>query len=225
MYDLLTDIHKNRPVDEPLAQQLEDAYQSIKPWKPSYQEEVLATLQVGPAAYEKLKCPLPDGSVFFDDASSARLISNSFTNRMSSAFFSTLRGGKQISPYPASPLVYRGYDEAVRRANVPSRPVSASPSRASSVPAGSSESEQRTRRKSLDAKTAAKFSQERGRRVTQGVTLGDTISQDQFEETRPSDNAKVGEGPSEDVSDLIFVVHGIGQGVSFSFILMNLNRI
>jgi hypothetical protein len=100
--------YKNRPVDEPLARQLEDAYQSIKPWKSSYQEEVLAALQVGPAAYEKLKCPLADGSVFFDDAASARLIYNSFTNRVSSAFFSTLRGGKSTSPYPAAPLVYRG---------------------------------------------------------------------------------------------------------------------
>jgi hypothetical protein len=108
LIDHLNDTYQNRPVDEPLARQLEEAYQSIKPWKPSYQEEVLAALQVGPAAYEKLKSPLVDGSVFFDDAGSARLVYNSFTNRVSSAFFSTLRGGKSNSPYPVAPLVCRG---------------------------------------------------------------------------------------------------------------------
>jgi len=102
------DAGKNRPVDEPLASQLEEGYQSIKPWKPSYQEELSAALQVGPAAYEKLKYPLADGAVFFDDAGSARLIYSSFANRVSSAIFSTFRGGKSNSPYPGAPLVYRG---------------------------------------------------------------------------------------------------------------------
>jgi beta-xylosidase len=63
---------------------------------------------VGPAAYEKLKYPLVDGSVFFDDAGSGRLVYNYFSTRVSSAFFSTIRGGKSYSPYPAAPLVYRG---------------------------------------------------------------------------------------------------------------------
>ncbi|KIM30120.1 hypothetical protein M408DRAFT_328513 [Serendipita vermifera MAFF 305830] len=231
MYD------SNRPVDEPLAQQLEDAYQTIKPWKPSYQEEVSAALQVGPAAYEKLKYPLAEGAAFFDDAGSARLISNSFANRVSSAFFSTLRGGKHNSPYPASPLVYRGYDEAVRRANVPSRPASASPSRASSLPPNSSETDKRIRRKSLDARTASRFSHERGRKSTQGVNLGvpganqEPNESENLNENHPYEDAKVGEGPSEDVSDLIFVVHGIGQGLSaqyesYNFMYMvNLMRI
>lgn len=45
------DIHiqKNRPVDEPLSHQLEEAFQTIKPWKESYQDEILAAMQVGPS--------------------------------------------------------------------------------------------------------------------------------------------------------------------------------
>jgi hypothetical protein len=64
----------------------------------------------------------------------------------------------------------------------------------------------------LDAKTAAKITNERGRH---GINPGENSDpRVDSEDTKPHvDEAKVGEGRSEDVSDLIFVVHGIGQGV------------
>jgi hypothetical protein len=84
-----------------------------------------------------------------------------------------------------------------------------SPSRPSSAPPSSSDLEKEIRRKSLDAKTAAKVSNERGRRGIDNASP----QVDNEDNNPPFNEAKVGEGRSEDVSDLIFVVHGIGQGV------------
>jgi hypothetical protein len=203
-------IQKNRPVDEALSHQLEEAFQTIKPWKESYQDEILAAMQVGPAAHEKLKLPLGDteGSVFFDDAGSARLIYNSFTNRVSSALFSTLRTNRTNSLYPTAPLVYRGYDEAVRRSSAPSRPTSISPPRPATAVSGSSPSDRPSRRKSMDAKLAQKVA-ERTSQENQSSNAEPDIT---------AEDAKVGEGRSQDVTDLILVVHGIGQGVRDSIL-------
>ncbi|PVF99520.1 hypothetical protein CPB86DRAFT_825001 [Serendipita vermifera] len=234
MYDV------NRPVDEPLERQLEEAYRTIKPWKASYQEEVLAALQVGPAAYEKLKYPLngQEGAIFFDDASTARLVYNSFANRVSSALFGTLRGSRTNSPYPSAPILYRGYDEATRRTAPLSRPVSVSPSRPLSAHSELSPKEKAERRKSLDAKTVNTIATERGRRSTEFPVTdqGDgTNAEEQNgrakQEAFSAPDAKVGEGSSHDVTDLILVVHGIGQGLSthyeyYNFLYMvNLMRI
>ncbi|CCA71004.1 related to phosphatidic acid-preferring phospholipase A1 [Serendipita indica DSM 11827] len=198
----------NRPVDEPLASDLEDAYHTIRPWELSYQEEVTAALQAGAVAYEKLKHPLKhsDGAVFFDDAFTARLIYNSFANKLSSAIFATIRGSKSNSPYPSAPVVYRGYDEAVRRANVPSRPASVSPSRSSTTQLDTSAADRVSRRKSMDVKAAS--SEARGRK---------SLDQRNSRTGTPLPDAKVGEGWSEDVTDLILVVHGIGQGLSAQY--------
>ncbi|KAG8812689.1 hypothetical protein FRC19_002992 [Serendipita sp. 401] len=217
----------NRPVDDPLAADLEKAYQAIKPWESSYQDEVAAALQTGPVAYEKLKVPLahPDGaSVFFDDAGSARLLYSSLSTRVSSAIFATIRG-RSNSPYPSSPVIYRGYDEAVLRANVPSRPSSVSPPRTSNDILESSD-EKRSRRKSMDVRNTSRARDVRGRKSTDysredtdGIGFADIY------------DAKVGEGSSQDVTDLILVVHGIGQGLStqyeaYNFVYMvNLMRI
>jgi hypothetical protein len=197
-------------VDEALSYQLEEAFQTIKPWKESYQDEILAAMHVGAAAYEKLKLPLADteGSVFFDDASSARLIYNSFTNRVSSALFSTLRTNRTNSLYPTAPLVYRGYDEAVQRSSAPSRPTSTSPPRPATAVSGSSAEDRLSRRKSMDAKLAQKVAER-------------TLQESQSSSTEPNTtaaDAKVGEGRSQDVTDLILVVHGIGQGVRYSIL-------
>ncbi|KAG8813486.1 hypothetical protein FRC17_001553 [Serendipita sp. 399] len=217
---------KNRPVDEPLASELEKAYQTIKPWEPSYEEEVAAAIQAGSVAYEKLKVPLAHpsdgGSVFFDDAGSARILYSSLSTRVSSAIFATIRGSRSSSPYPGAPVAYRGYDEAVLRANVPSRPSSVSPTRAP----GNALDDKRSRRKSMDARSVAKAEDKRGRRSTDQPreTLNDI-------DTTAGYDSKVGEGNSQDVTDLILVVHGIGQGLStqyesYNFVYMvNLMRI
>ncbi|CAG8648568.1 5246_t:CDS:2, partial [Acaulospora colombiana] len=210
-FDQLFDVHKNRPVDETLERQLEEAYRTIKPWKASYQEEVLAALQVGPAAYEKLKHPLngQEGAIFFDDASTARLVYNSFANRVSSVLFGTLRGSRTNSPYPSASMIHRGYDEALRRTAPPSRPVSISPSRPASAHSELSPKEKTERRKSWDAKTVNTIATERGRRSTDfpapdqdGTKAEDQNSRAKEEAFSPPD-AKVGEGSSHDVTDLI----------------------
>ncbi|KAG8808008.1 hypothetical protein FRC17_004176 [Serendipita sp. 399] len=219
----------NRPVDEPLASELEKAYQTIKPWEPSYEEEVAAAIQAGSVAYEKLKVPLAHssdgGSVFFDDAGSARILYSSLSTRVSSAIFATIRGSRSNSPYPGAPVAYRGYDEAVLRANVPSRPSSVSPTRTSGN-ASDILDDKRSRRKSMDVRNTAKAEDKRGRRSTDQPreTLNDI-------DTTAGYDSKVGEGNSQDVTDLILVVHGIGQGLStqyesYNFVYMvNLMRI
>jgi hypothetical protein len=170
-------------------------------------------LQVGPAAYEKLKHNIPDSdvSIFFDDADSARLVHNSFANRFSTAFFSSIRGGKSGSPYSSSSIVYRGYDEAVKRSKAPSRPVSNDHSRAA-TPA-QSDVETHERRKSLGSKVAEKFESEMDADLGQGYKSEPEGPKKRRAKT-PDAKAKVGEGNLDDVTDLILVVHGIGYGVS-----------
>lgn len=191
-----------------MAQQIEEAYQAIKPWEPSYHDELSAAIQVGAAAYEKLKHPLgaSDAAVFFDDAHSARIIYNSFTNRVSVALFGTLRGNRTISPYPAAPLVYRGYDEAIRRASAPSRPVSTSPTRPSSVPPEFGEIP--SGRKSSDSNPAGRH----GHTMSLEKNAGKNASLN-ANTGKLATESKVGEGGPQEVTDLILVVHGIGQGV------------
>jgi hypothetical protein len=179
-------------------------------------------LQVGPAAYEKLKHPLngQEGAIFFDDASTARLVYNSFANRVSLALFGTLRGNRTNSPYPSAPMVLRGYDEALRRTAPPSRPVSVSPSRPGSAQSDFAIKDKISRRKSLEAKIGETIATEPGRRSTDfpvtdqgdGSKAEERNIQAQDESISPPD-AKVGEGSSHNVTDLILVVHGIGQGV------------
>jgi hypothetical protein len=66
----------------------------------------------------------------------------------------------------------------------------------------------------LDAKTSAKATTERGRRSIKLDDDNHANPQGDNEDNEPSFNeVKLGAGRSEDVSDLIFVVHGIGQGV------------
>lgn len=188
----------------------------IKPWEASYQEELAVALQVGPAAYEKLKYNIEnsDVSIFFDDAESARLVYNSFANRFSSAFLSSIRGAKSISPYSSSPIVYRGYDEAKQRSKAPSRPVSNVPSRSDSP--AHVDMEKQERRKSLGAKTMEDaVEQWENDALSQGYK-SEPEESSKRKRNAPDTNAKarVGEGKLDDVTDLILVVHGIGYGVS-----------
>jgi hypothetical protein len=117
-------------------------------------------------------------------------------------------------------MVLRGYDEALRRTAPPSRPVSVSPSRPGSAQSDFAVKDKFSRRKSLEAKIGETIATERGRRSTEFPVTdhGDGSKAEQRttraqDEDIPTPDAKVGEGSSHDVTDLILVVHGIGQGV------------
>lgn len=69
---------ETKPCSWELAEELERAYQEIKPWQPSYKDELATAVATGKGAEEKLRHNLPSrfGSglgVVFDDGESGRL--------------------------------------------------------------------------------------------------------------------------------------------------------
>lgn len=70
---------ETKPCGWDLAAEIEKGYQEIKPWLPSYQDELAKALIIGPSGEEKLKYPLPakfgNGlGVVFEDESRCRII-------------------------------------------------------------------------------------------------------------------------------------------------------
>ena len=241
-------------------------YSSCKPdesvSQSSYEDELRTAAEIGASAYEKLRYPLPssDASVFFDDASQARIISNSLGSRFSSVvlsafqFRSTSTGtgtGTGPLPYPTAPVVYRGYDAALQRslpppkragtpgaaastisASTPSSPASKpsellgpAPATASPTPIPRSAQEHKFRPQSLDGKLVdfKKHMQKMANGNRSNLTVpfvdpdGPSIERQLLPEAEGEQHgrlgSKVGEGPSQDVTDLILIIHGIGQGV------------
>ena len=242
----------------------------------TYEDELRTAAEIGASAYEKLRYPLPstDASVFFDDASQARIISKSLGSRFSSVvlsafqFRSTSTGtgtGTGPSPYPSAPVVYRGYDAALQRslpspkrpgtpgaaaspisASTPSSPASKpsellgpAPATATPTPIPRSAQEHKFRPQSLDGKLVdlKKHMQKRaninGNRSNLTVPFVDpdraTIERQLLPEAEGEQDGhlgpKVGEGPSQDVTDLILIIHGIGQGVCTMILECDLPRV
>ena len=266
---------------------------AIKPWKvrypstpdtnltkvfskSSYEDELRTAAEIGSSAYEKLRYPLPssDASVFFDDASQARIISSSLGSRFSSVVFSAFQfrsvstnTGTGPSPYPSAPVVYRGYDAALQRtlpppkrpgtpgaaastisASTPSSPASrpsellgpataTATATATSTPIRRPAQEHKFRPQSLDGKLVdlKKHMQKRANGNRSNLTVPfvepeeGTIERQLLAEAEGEQHdrlgPKVGEGPSQDVTDLILIIHGIGQGVCAMLLECDLSRV
>ncbi|RXK37136.1 hypothetical protein M231_05587 [Tremella mesenterica] len=102
---------ETRPCSWDLGEEIERGYLEIKPWLPSYKDELAAATALGPAAEEKLKYALPIRfgpglGVIFEDGEKGRLLSSGALNYLSRAFWSTLR------TKPSGTYVYRGYKAA-----------------------------------------------------------------------------------------------------------------
>lgn len=221
--------------------------------KSSYEDELRTAAEIGASAYEKLRYPLPssDASVFFDDASQARIISSSrWYSTVFSAFRPTSTGQ---SPYASAPVVYRAYDEAVRRslpspkrpgtpsastaaasASTPSSPASKpsailGPAPATATPTPRLGQEHKFRPHSLDGKLVdlKKHMHKRDNSISNNNNATGPVADREEatiesrllaeaegggEQSGPS-GPNVGEGPSQSVTDLILIIHGIGQGV------------
>ena len=226
--------------------------------KSSYEDELRTAAEIGASAYEKLRYPLPsvDASVFFDDASQARIISKSLGSRFSSAVLSAFQfrsaspstaAGTGLSPYPSASVVYRGYDAALQgslpppkrpgtpgttastiSASTPSSPASrpiALLGPATATPTPKSAQEHKFRPQSLDGKLVnlKKHMQKKANGNGSNMT-GPLVDREEASlerqllanaegEQQVHSGSKVGEGPSQDVTDLILIIHGIGQGV------------
>jgi hypothetical protein len=72
----------HHPCSEELSDELEDGFMKIRPWIPSYPEELKTALEFGKEAEEKLRCPLESPQhdyagmfVVFQNEGCARIIS------------------------------------------------------------------------------------------------------------------------------------------------------
>ncbi|KAG9003236.1 hypothetical protein FRB93_011149 [Tulasnella sp. JGI-2019a] len=121
---------ETRPVEQPLGELLERAYQRVKPWKASYPVELQTALEIGEEALDKIKTPLmlpygqpqltskPDVNVVFEDEAVARVITGAIRKPFSSIITSFASRSKQQPPTVAQlggSVYYRGSDEAAVR--------------------------------------------------------------------------------------------------------------
>ncbi|KIJ54720.1 hypothetical protein M422DRAFT_41955 [Sphaerobolus stellatus SS14] len=195
MYD------ETRPVPKRLADQLDIAYKNVQPWQDSYQIELETACQIGVGGFDKLKYLLsgsidqneggnsPRQYVVFEDAHTACITSGSTIQLFSGSFFSSFSRPAKHNAIPfTGTLVYYGYDTAVKaHAHVPKAPVS----------------------------PPKEFSKEEAAALTNTLGLG--IEEDpktsRPESTKPKRSSRVGDEGRGKVTDLILVVHGIGQGL------------
>ncbi|KZW00438.1 hypothetical protein EXIGLDRAFT_667492 [Exidia glandulosa HHB12029] len=208
-----------RPVPEPLNSQLERAYRETQPWRAAYAHVLNAALDAGPDAYSQFKIDLQDSkrkqSVFFQDHESARIISDNIGLRIQQSIYSSFSSANASIPFPYATPVYRGYDAAARAAPRSQRPsfslsrsTSPLPSRAPTPPRSPGPRVPHSRDTSLDIPIRPPL--QRGRTKDDEVELVHT--------DLPS---KTGEEDDGEVTDLVFMIHGIGQQAATQFESMN----
>lgn len=120
------DASKISPCNENVAQELEMLYNTIKPWLPSYTDELKSAVNLGAEAEAKLRAPLKSlkGTyVIFLGKSLARIYSDDVTSRMTKTLWTAWSGA-----HGGGTLVARGFDNARRllRTRENKRPVSKS---------------------------------------------------------------------------------------------------
>lgn len=117
-----TTLSKFYPVDPLLAHHLEEAYATIKPYDPSYEDELRSALEFGPDAEAKLKHSMAEVGVdvIFQGKSSARIYARNLPARLSKSFLTSFIRDKGHSS--GGTLVYRGYDSVLSHSH--SQPTS-----------------------------------------------------------------------------------------------------
>jgi hypothetical protein len=120
------DSSKISPCIKEVAKELEDLYHSIKPWLPSYADELKSAVSLGADAEQKLRAPMTSlkGSyVIFLGPFLARIYSDDVTSRMTKTLWTAWSGA-----HGGGTLVARGFDNARRllRTRENKKPVSRS---------------------------------------------------------------------------------------------------
>ncbi|KAH9464167.1 hypothetical protein Pst134EB_003702 [Puccinia striiformis f. sp. tritici] len=186
-----TNKQKFYPCDPDLADALEAAYDQIKPWDLSYEDELRSALKIGTEAEDKLKVHLKefDHDVIFDTATQGRLYSTAVSSRISKTiltnFFTSL--SKKTAGYSGGTVVIRGWDQVQSWSGLEesvehlASPLQQSPSSSSSG-------------EDLIAKTPTGIN-----------TTADMIQEEDLE------------NPNAQVSELVLVIHGIGQKLAQSY--------
>ncbi|KAL7410393.1 DDHD domain-containing protein [Mrakia frigida] len=248
---------ERRPCPEDMCDELEEGYLKIKPWVSSYADELQASLLNGKQAEAKLRFELVKSkeaaggsTVIYQDAVTARVVSESMTSRLSSTLWTALRAG---GSYSAGTHVYRGYHAALVAFHPPnavpggsssqpstptSRPLSLVGSTTSARPSFSSGTGTGTgtngARPSLDefrksVHDVGKELKDGGREIVEkgldglaevGERLGGALEGEGQDGDNPvegvempnvQDNGEDEEPEAAEVTDLILIVHGIGQ--------------
>ncbi|KAG0145235.1 hypothetical protein CROQUDRAFT_46096 [Cronartium quercuum f. sp. fusiforme G11] len=103
------------PCDSELCQELEVAYDHIRPWDLSYADEIRSALQIGTEAEDKLKFNLPNFNhdVIFQSPSHGRIYSTNVSSRLSKKILTNFFGSisrEQQNQYSGGTVVVRGWD-------------------------------------------------------------------------------------------------------------------
>ncbi|QRW20358.1 phospholipase [Rhizoctonia solani] len=248
MYD------ENRAVEPALSRELEEAYQyvphssylpsqwglthilylgsQIKPYLPSYPDEVQAALSAGTLeAQDKLKTVLQKSnhSAVFQDARSARIFQG--TTPPSVGLFSWGMGRGRGGLFPGATVVWRGIEAAEevtaavaatgaggKDKDKPSRP--ALEGRRLSV---SSLEEGANKRQKLEVAPDASRIRRPGvhpRQSEDGITRSESPASTKSEGDRPKKVLEVEPVPQDEdtvVTDLFLIIHGIGQGYTAQY--------
>ncbi|KAG9077843.1 hypothetical protein FS749_010212, partial [Ceratobasidium sp. UAMH 11750] len=222
MYD------ETRAVEPVLSRELEEAYHAVKPYLPSYPDEVQAALSIGTLeAQDKLKLALPksDHSAVFQDACTARVFQG--TTPPSPGLFKYLfgAGGNGGELFPGATVVYRGVENAVAAGNGSSEGTKSREGRRMSV---SSLQETNAKRQKLDVAIDASRIRRPGvhspesRPESRASTQSEGGAPKGLKHTpKKTKTLEIEEvvPRSEDtvVTDLVLVIHGIGQGYTAQY--------
>lgn len=98
---------KLAPCSTALSAELESHFQTLRPWLPSYADELKSSVSLGSEAEAKLKCnlkTLKNSYVIFQGPRLARLYQEGFSNRLSKQFFTAWSG-----EHSGGQLLIRGY--------------------------------------------------------------------------------------------------------------------
>ncbi|OAV97131.1 hypothetical protein PTTG_05759 [Puccinia triticina 1-1 BBBD Race 1] len=182
-----TSKHKFYPCDPDLAEALEAAYDQIRPWDLSYEDELRSALKIGTEAEDKLKVHLKefDHDVIFETATQGRVYSRAVSSRISKTiltnFFTSI--SKKTAGYSGGTVVIRGWDQVQSWSGLESEDALADQKQPSS--------------ENLD---------QAGIGGASGLnTTADMIQEEDLE------------NPNAEVSELVLVIHGIGQKLAQSY--------
>lgn len=183
-----TSKQKFYPCDPHLADALEAAYDQIKPWDLSYEDELRSALKIGTEAEDKLKVHLKefDHDVIFQTATQGRLYSTAVSSRISKTiltnFFTSI--SKKTAGYSGGTVVIRGWDQVQSWSGLESQESLADQRETSSENTD----------QVVETSGATGFN-----------TTADMIQEEDLE------------NPNAEVSELVLVIHGIGQKLAQSY--------
>ncbi|PLW18710.1 hypothetical protein PCANC_12547 [Puccinia coronata f. sp. avenae] len=179
------------PCDPDLADALEAAYDQIKPWDLSYEDELRSALKIGTEAEDKLKVHLKefDHDVIFQSATQGRLYSTAVSSRISKTiltnFFTSI--SKKTAGYSGGTVVIRGWDHVQSWS-------------------GLELEDKLSEQKDVEMLSSENPGQVMETNAATGLnTTADMIQEEDLE------------NPNAEVAELVLVIHGIGQKLAQSY--------